>query len=119
VLTVGGIHIDIHVVVCVGSLLLVIFLNFVVTFALNVNTAVLGHLIVIVDVSNGLRSTVHGGVHDNGRSLAIGLGSPVDDVISLVHVNLICAVVVIVRGQVGLGLLRRELGRCGSVVVPG
>lgn len=117
VLAVGSIHVDVHVIVSVGSLLLVILLDLVITVALNVNTAVLGHLIVIMGLVNGLRSSVHGGVHDSGRSLAICLGD-LHGIIGLIHVNLICAVVIIIGSQVCLGLLRRELGRCGSVVVP-
>lgn len=115
-------HVDVHVVVSIAALtlsLLVVLLDLVVTLALDINAAILGHLLIVAGVLDGLGDTVHAGVQDGAGSLAIGLGNLLRGVLSIVQVNLICAVLVVIRGQIGLGLLRRELGRCGGVVVPG
>lgn len=114
------IHVDVHAV-SVGWLalqLLLLLLDLVFTLAINVDTTVLGHLIVLTCVRTiGSGDAGHSGVFTSSRRLAIG-SSNSSSFLAIV-LGLVGTVILVIRSEIGLGLLRGEFGRSCRIVVPG
>lgn len=115
----GIIHVNIHAV-SVGRLalqLLLLLLDLIFALAINVDATVFGHFIVLACGLAILSSDAdHSGIFADGRGLAVGSGD--SGGLLAVVLGLVCAVILIVGSEIGLGLLRRELGRGSRIVVP-
>lgn len=115
----GIIHVDVHAV-SVSRLalqLLLLLLDLVFALAVNVDAAVLGHLIILTRVFTVLSgNTGHSSVTASGRRLAVG-GCDFGRLLA-VFLSLVCTVILIIRSEIGLWLLRGEFGRSSRIIVP-
>lgn len=120
----GSIHVDIHVVAIGGTLfdtlaILLKLLILVLALALEIDAAILRHLVLLDDV---LTLTVCNACHSLvavavGSALAVSVGGALLDIV--LEANLLGAVLLLLDVDVSLGLVGGELGRSSSIVVPG
>lgn len=121
-MSVGGItHVDVHLVSVTSAVLRSTLLFFLVlALALDVDTAILGHLIIIRNVfALAVRDTDHSGVVDSAvgsRALAVRLSSAFDSV--LLQIGLVSTVLLLIDVQVSLWLFGGKLGRGSGIVIP-
>ena len=105
-------RVDLHLV-ALGSLTLhlLFLLELVIALALDVNTAFVRQLgFVDGAVLPLFLDARHGGILAS-RLAVCGLCRPFDGLL-FVLVDLVRAVLLVIDGEIGFGLLRRELGRC-------
>lgn len=113
-----SIHVDVHLVAIRGTLLgalLLKLLLLILTLTLEVDTAVLGHLVLLDDLLTLAGDASHSVVSAVGSALAVGVSGLLD---LFLEAELLGTVLLLLDVDVSLRLVGGELGRRGGIVVP-